>query len=137
MVKKSKIIIIIFIIVVVVLGGYFIVRNVSSHKEDKVQTNTNENVIKDQEVGGFHFSNTALIYEDGKSKLTTSIKNITENDAMLQSFDIIVHDKNGEEITTLLGYVGNTIKPGETIAISSEVNMNLMDAYSIQYVVHN
>ena len=136
MVKKSKIIIIIFIIVVVVLGGYFIVRSMTSNNEDKVQTNTNENVIKDQEVGGFQFTNTSLTYENGKSKLTIHVKNITDQDIVLQSFDIIVKDKNGKEMTTLLGYIGDTIKAGETRVITSEENMNLMEAESINYVIH-
>ena len=136
MAKKSKIIIIGLIVVLIVIGGYFIVRSVTSNNEDKIQSNTNENVIKDQEVGGFQFTNTSLTYENGKSKLTIRVKNITDQDIVLQSFDIIVKDKNGKEMTTLLGYIGDTIKAGETRVITSEENMNLMEAESINYVIH-
>ncbi len=137
MAKKSKIIMIGLIVILVVIGGYFIVRSVTSNNEDKIQSNTNENVIKDQEVGGFQFTNTSLTYENGKSKLTIRVKNITDQDIVLQSFDIIVKDKNGKEMTTLLGYIGDTIKVGETRVITSEENMNLMEAESINYVIHN
>lgn len=136
MAKKSKIIMIGLIVILVVIGGYFIVRSVTSNNEDKIQSNTNENVIKDQEVGGFQFTNTSLTYENGKSKLTIRVKNITDQDIVLQSFDIIVKDKNGKEMTTLLGYIGDTIKAGETRVITSEENMNLMEAESINYVIH-
>ena len=140
--KKKKIIMIligILLFVVVFLLAFAWFHKDENKKEDKepeIQANTNKNVIKDQEVGGFRFSNTSLIIENGESKLTTEVKNITDQDLSLQSFDIIVKDKNGKEMTTLLGYIGDTIKAGETRVITSEENMNLMEAESINYVIH-
>ena len=140
--QKKKIIMIligILLFVVVFLLAFAWFHKEENKKEDKepeIQANTNKDVIKDQEVGGFRFSNTSLIIENGESKLTTEVKNITDQDLSLQSFDIIVKDKNGKEMTTLLGYIGDTIKAGETRVITSEENMNLMEAESINYVIH-
>ena len=140
--QKKKIImiligILLFVVVFLLAFAWFHKdENKKENKEPETQANTNKDVIKDQEVGGFRFSNTSLIIENGESKLTTEVKNITDQDLSLQSFDIIVKDKNGKEMTTLLGYIGDTIKAGETRVITSEENMNLMEAESINYVIH-
>ena len=140
--KKKKIIMIligILLFVVVFLLAFAWFHKDENKKEDKepeIQANTNKNVIKDQEVGGFRFSNTSLIIENGESKLTTEVKNITDQDLSLQSFDIIVKDKNGKEMTTLLGYVGESIKVGEVKTLTSETDVDLTNASSIEYVLN-
>ena len=103
--------------------------------ENGTYANTSEDVIKDQEVEGLRFSNTSLIMENGRSKLTTEVKNLTGEDIDLQSFDILVKDKDGKEMVTLLGYVGEVIKADETRIITSETDVDLTKAAAIEYLI--
>ena len=48
---------------------------------------------------------------------------------------IIVKDEEGKEIVRIPGYVGDTIKAGETRTISSSVDIDLSKAASIEYEV--
>lgn len=123
----------------VFLVSFILFKNVEHKKEtpkDKIEANTNENIIKDQEVDGFKFSNTALVIENGESTLTTEVKNTTGEDIELKSFDIVVTGKDGEAIVTLLGYVGEIIKAGETKSIISSTDHNLKSAVSIEYKIN-
>lgn len=123
----------------VFLVSFILFKNVEHKSEtpkDKIEANTNENIIKDQEVDGFKFSNTALVIENGESTLTTEVKNTTGKDIELKSFDIVVTGKDGETIVTLLGYVGEIIKAGETKSIISSTDHNLKSAVSIEYKIN-
>ena len=80
-------------------------------------------------------TNTSLIYENGVSKLETIVENNSGNDYNLIEFSIIVKDKNDEVITTIPGYVGETIKNGEKKKINSSIDMDLSKAKKIEYNV--
>lgn len=126
-------------LVLVFLVSFIFFKNVDKKKEtpkDKIEANTNKNIIKDQEVDGLRFSNTALVIENGESTLTTEVKNATEKDIELKSFDIVVTGKDGKEIVTLLGYVGETIKTGETKSIISNTDHDLKNAFAIEYKIN-
>lgn len=98
----------------------------------------NEGITNDREVEGFLITNNYLYTEtrDDKtvsSKFTAIVNNNTGSDKEVKSFDIIFKDKDGKEIITLLGYVGQTIPNGESRSIESNVDIGLLDAYIIEY----
>lgn len=136
---KKKIIIIVIIAIVVIMSLLMIVSNISkknNNKEEKLPVvNTEKEVIKDQEFDGLKMTNTSLIYENGVSKLETIVENNSGNDYNLIEFSIIVKDKNDEVITTIPGYVGETIKNGEKKKINSSIDMDLSKAKKIEYNV--
>ena len=104
----------------------------------KREVNLNEGITKDREVEGFLITNNYLYTEtlDDKtvsSKFTAIVNNNTGSDKEVKSFDIIFKDKDGKEIITLLGYVGQTIPNGESRSIESNVDIGLLDAYIIEY----
>lgn len=141
--EKKKILIMvlcgILVFVLVFLLAFGLFRGKDSKDkttENDTHANTSEDVIKDQEVEGLRFSNTSLIMENGGSKLTTEVKNLTGEDIDLQSFDILVKDKDGKEMVTLLGYVGEVIKADETRIITSETDVDLTKAAAIEYVIN-
>ena len=105
-----------------------------NNKQDTV-VNTNEGVIKDQEIDGLKMTNTSLIYENGISTLITEVSNNTGVDYNLNEFNIIVKDANGNVITTLKGYVGGTIPNGEARTINTSSDLDLSKATSIEYSV--
>lgn len=104
----------------------------------KREVNLNEEITKDREVEGFLITNNYLYTEtrDDKtvsSKFTAIVNNNTGSDKEVKSFDIIFKDKDGKEIITLLGYIGQTIPNGESRSIESNVDIGLLNAYSIEY----
>ena len=140
--QKKKIMMVlggILVFILVFLLAFALFSKDKNKKEDStpdIQANTNEDIIKDYEVDGFRFSRTALVIEYGQSKLTTEVKNLTDEDIELKSFNIILKDKNGNEMVTLLGYVGEVIKAGETKSIISQTDVDLTNATGIEYSIN-
>ena len=103
--------------------------------EPPIKVNTNENVIKDQEVEGLRMTNTSLVYENGTTTLVTEVINNTKEDYPVKRIKIIVKDKEGNIITTLIGTIADTIKPGESRIIDTDTPIDLSEAESIEYSV--
>ena len=103
--------------------------------EPPIKVNTNENVIKDQEVEGLTMTNTSLVYENGTTTLVTEVTNNTKEDYPVKRIKITVKDKEGNIITTLIGTIADTIKPGESRIIDSDTPIDLSEAESIEYSV--
>lgn len=105
------------------------------NKEEGPKVNTNEDVIKDQTVEVFHFTNTSLIYENGTTKLQTTVKNTSSETAYLKEFKIHVKDANGKDMEVLIGFIGSELKAGESRVIDSYTVVDLTEAVSMEYEV--
>lgn len=103
--------------------------------KEEIKVNTNKDVIKNQEVDGIKMTNTSMVTTNGLTKLVTSVTNDTDKDYKLDEYRIIIKDKDGKEIVKIPGYVGDTIKAGETRTINSSVDIDLSNAASIEYEV--
>ena len=103
--------------------------------KEEIKVNTNKDVIKNQEVDGIKMTNTSMVTTNGLTKLVTSVTNDTDKDYKLDEYMIIIKDKDGKEIVKIPGYVGDTIKAGETRTINSSVDIDLSNAASIEYEV--
>lgn len=97
--------------------------------------NTNEDVIKDQEVEGLSMKNTSLVTENGMSTFVTEVTNNTSSEFTLEEFKIYVKDADGNLLTTLTGYIGGSIQPGETRTIDSSTFTDISGAASIEYSI--
>lgn len=102
-------------------------------EENQPTGNTNEEVIKDQQVGDLLMTNTTLIMQDGGSMFTTLVTNSTERDVAVDVIDIIVRDVDGNEIVTLHGYVGGVVPAQSSREIISNCTIDLSDAVSVEY----
>lgn len=131
--KKRLIFLFIIMLVSVVVTGC--TENVNKTKEEQI-VNKNEEVIKDQTVEVFSFSKTSLVYSGGTSTLITSVKNNSSKTEYIKSFNIIVKDANGNLVVTMLGYIGEEIPAGETRQITSNTDLNLSKAGSIEYTIN-
>lgn len=98
-----------------------------------LQSNTNEDVIKNQEVGNLKFTNTSLVMQDGISKLTVSVTNDTDEDIAVEMFDIYVKDADGNTIVTLQGYVGGVVPKHTTREVVTNCTLDLSNAANIEY----
>ncbi len=101
--------------------------------EENSKTNTSANVFQDQIVDIFEFTNTSLVYEEGKTKLQTTVTNISGEISYLSEFKI--HVKVENEIIELIGFVGEELQPKESRVIMSYSIENLTNASSISYEV--
>jgi len=104
-------------------------------KEPEIIVNMNEGVVKDQTVEVFDMKNTSLVYEDGTTKLETTVTNTSNKEQYLKEFKIKVLDTEGNIIITLTGYVGSTIKAGESEIINSFCGKDLSKANNIVYEI--
>lgn len=107
--------------------------NNNDTKTEGPKANTNQDVIKDQELGVFKFEKTSLIYENGNSKLQTKVTNTSNETQFLKEFLIHVKDAEGKEIVTLTGFIGSNLEAGESRTISSTYGDDLTKATSIEY----
>lgn len=98
--------------------------------------NTAKEVIKDQKVESFKMTNTSLIYDGKQSTLVTEVTNTSDKTEHIKTFNILVKDKDGNEMITLLGYIGEEIPAGETRTITSGTNKDLSKAADIEYSIN-
>ena len=133
--KKAIRIIVIIIITIIVIIGINIMSKQGKKEKEEVKVNTNENVVKDQEVEGLKMTNTSLVYENGTTVLVTEVINEKEEDITVKRIRIKVKDKEGNILTTLIGTIADTIKPGESRTIETETPLDLSKAESVEYSV--
>ena len=137
----------IFGISLVVLSLVFTLTGCGCNKkeeEKKVETeyvdnkyNTNEGIIEDKTVGELKFTNTSLLTKENYSTLITLVTNPTDKAISVRIFNIYVKDKNGKTLVTLQGYVGGEIPAGESREITSNVDMSLANAHTVEYEIVN
>lgn len=107
-------------------------KKVEKEYED-INANTKENIIKDQKVGDLEFTNTSMIEKDGINTLTTTIINNSNETKNIQTFKILIKDREGNVVDELLAYVGDDIKPNESKLVTTSITSKLSSAYSIEY----
>lgn|SRR5574344_614401 len=113
-----------------------------SQGEDQNQpiANTNENVIKDQEVNGLNFTNTSLVYDKTTLGIvfTTQVENKTNAAVELGLFCLVAKDAEGNEISRYANYVGDTIESGvvRTVYTNAEADVDKFNKIkSVEYVL--
>ena len=93
------------------------------------------NQFNDKEVDGLVFNKVSITYENGESKVITSVTNNNEEDYELVEFIIIARNLIGNEIARFPGYVGNVIHAGETLLINSSIDIDLTSAYDVDFAI--
>lgn len=96
----------------------------------------NSSYLSDQTVENLEFKNANLVYENGVSKYTVEVTNSLTTNYSLKTIDIIFKDSSGNEIENLVGYIGNTLTPGEMKLLDASVDKELTDIVTIEYVVN-
>jgi|GEM_PF-800202 len=105
-------------------------------ENEDIKVNTNNDITKDQNVDVFKLTNTSLVYENGTSTLVTTVQNTSSKTQYIKSFNIIIKDKEGNVLTTMLGYIGEEIFANETREITSSSDLDLSNAKSIDYTIN-
>lgn len=120
-------------LVIVLITGCEIKKE--SKKETKTFKVTENEVIKERKVEGMKITNISINVTNGVSKLTFDVTNNTDKDYSLDQYQVIFKDKNGGLIAQLPGYVGGTIKAGETKKLNSSIDLDLSKAKSAEIKV--
>ena len=127
----------ILIISVTMLLALGLVTGCGKKEETKSEEsyNTNSGVVGDKVVEELNLTNTSLVSKGNYSTLVTLVTNPTSEDKEVRIFNIYVKDKDGKEIVKLQGYVGDVVPAGESREITSNVDMNLDHAHTIEYEI--
>ncbi len=132
--KKDKLFLIVFLVVIVALTVGIIIslrfdkekiQIAKNENENGLVANTRKDVIKDEKYEGLEFTNISLISENGYSTFTADVTNVSQTDSTISDVDIILQDKNGNEVITLRGNIGEPLKPNETRTITAVTKGNL------------
>lgn len=123
--KKAIIAIIVAVVILVIAGIILLVINHNKKEGTGKEAITTENVIKDENFGGLDFTNTTFIKENGQYTLSMDVTNPSDKEIDLEEVNIVLKDKQGNEIVTLLGYIGDPMKAKETRVVTSSVSMDL------------
>lgn len=140
--KKYKIQLIIFLVVIIALIIGLIIsfgfdkEQIAKNDDQGIVANTAADVIKEETYEGLKFTNISLITEKGYSTFSADVTNTTQNESNINDVNIVLKDKNGNDIITLRGNIGGPLKPNETKTITAVTKGNLKDVTSkeiIQY----
>lgn len=132
--KKDKLFLIVFLVVIVALTVGIIIslrfdkekiQIAKNENENGLVANTRKDVIKDEKYEDLEFTNISLISENGYSTFTADVTNVSQTDSTISDVDIILQDKNGNEVITLRGNIGEPLKPNETRTITAVTKGNL------------
>ena len=91
-------------------------------------TNTSE-MLRDQEVEGISFKNATI----ENNNLEVEVSSATSKN--IKTIDVVYKDNNGNEITRLSGYIGNTID-SDVRKLVVGTDEDLSNAYSIEYIIN-
>ena len=129
--KKQLFVGIILVIIVIVLG--VLVINLTKPKESKV-----EDSIKTAEIAGLKIDKVKITADKEQSVYEADITNTTDSISKHEAIDIILKDKNGDVIITLLGYIGKETKANETKHIKAATSMKITEdqVKKIEYKIH-
>lgn len=126
--------------IIIMLIGFILVTGCGCDKDKKkeeevIKENLQQEVIKDQTLEVFTFTNTSLTYQKNTSVLVTQVTNTSSEPQYLKEFKIHVWAKDGKKIVTLTGFIGSNVGPGESRMISSSYGSDLTNAASITYEI--
>ena len=104
------------------------------NKEETKENNLLETNIKSERtLDNFTFKNALIVEENGISRITVTVVNNSEEDKNVESFKILLKNKDDKIIKETIGYIGGTIKSKDTKVIMTEVNMDLSNVYDIDF----
>lgn len=108
-------------------------------EEKKIEgevANTNESVIKDVTIDGLNIHNVTLIYDSktNNSTFSADVTNTTDAPIDIKSFNISFQDASGNEVASLLGYIGKVLEPNQSYNMRGGVGLDLGNITNVEYI---
>ena len=101
--------------------------------EDGTKVNTSETLQQAKQLGNLQFTNIQLTNQNGQSVLLAEVKNTGTTATELQLIDIIILDKNGEQLGKVGGIV-TPLEPNESTQFNTSMTRDYANAYDFQVV---
>ena len=102
--------------------------------EDGTKLNTSKKLNERKEVNGLTFENVQFTEQNGKSVLLADVTNNSGKAIDVTLVDVILLDKNGQEIVKLGGII-SPLKPGEKTQFNTSMTLDYANAYDFKIVV--
>ena len=103
--------------------------------EDGTKLNTSTKFNESREVNGFRFESIQFTEQNGQSVLLADVINNTEKAITDYTLvDVILYDKNGQEIITLGGII-SPLQPGEKTQFNMSSTLDYANAYDFKIVI--
>ena len=96
--------------------------------EDGTKLNKSDKLSETKTVGNYEISNIQLTEKDGQSLILADVKNIGETKSEVTLIDITLLDKDGNEIITIGGIIGDA-EPGATVQLNAAATTDFANAY--------
>ncbi len=130
---RQKMLILIIVLTLVIAAILCFIFSLDKKEKDtktseKITSNTNPEIIKEEQYKGLKFSNITLIITKNTSTLSMDVTNTENIENSISQVNIPLKDKNGNVIITLVGYIGDDLKPNETRTIKASTSANLTKA---------
>jgi len=119
---------------VVTLFSLFVVSGVLLILAGRSLGDSNSTILREQEVDGLVFKNATIEYVEGITTFTVEVENTLE-DMNLRYININFKDEN-DNITRLVGYIGDSIKSKETKLVVASVDKDITNSIDITYSIN-
>jgi len=119
---------------VVTLFSLFVVSGMLLILAGRSLGDSNSTILREQEVDGLVFKNATIEYVEGITTFTVEVENTLE-DMNLRYININFKDEN-DNITRLVGYIGDSIKSKETKLIVASVDKDITNSIDITYSIN-
>ena len=125
--KNKKKYLVSFIAIIIVIIGSVLLYNFTTSKA--IDTTT---LLSDQVVDNLKFMKTKL----ENNKLTVVVYNQLEESYNLKTIDVEFQDENYNKITTVRGYIGESIDNKDMKQLVVSTDVNLSNASHIKYIIN-
>lgn len=102
--------------------------------EDGTKLNTSTKLNETKNVNGLQIGNIQLTNQNEQSVLLAEVTNNSGKDTDVILIDIILLDKNGDEIVTVGGIIA-PMKQGEKTQLNTSMTLDYANAYDFKVVV--
>lgn len=115
--------------------------NEEQTKDNNVDTsnvitqNSNDNVIKRQEVNGIIFDNVVLKTNNNMSFFNVNVTNNNSVSIDIKYIKVTAYDNSSKQLFEFNNYIGDSINPNQTLKLSSNIEGDLTNIYSIKYEI--
>ena len=101
--------------------------------EDGTKLNTSEALNSDKMVDGLKFENIQLTEKNGQTVLLADVTNTTEKATELTLVDVIILDKEGNEVKTVGGIIA-PLEPGASTQFNTGITLDYANSYDFKIV---
>ena len=102
--------------------------------EDGTKLNTSTKLNEAKEVNGLKFENIQLTEQNGQSVLLADVTNNSDKTTDLTLVDVVLLDKDGNEIVTVGGII-SPLQAGEKTQFNTSMTLDYANAYDFRIII--